>query len=340
MSAVAEPLVIGVDGGGTKTLLAAADRAGGISTLLRGAGTNPFDAPGWRDVLDGFKPGVTPIAPAVLHAAFGLPGYGEVSDVSAAQEAAAAGFGLSSWSVLNDVEAAFEAAFVGRPGVLLLAGTGSMLWGRSAEGRDIRVGGWGQGFGDEGSAYWMGRELLGRVSRALDRRLAGEDRSSAVALGDALFRHLGLDGRDPQNALMGWYASQAHPRSAIAALAGFIDGEASAGNATATNIMEIAANHLALHVRAAWRAMAGPDETTAPAAAVPWSYAGGAFRSRLLLDRVTALLETAPLEPALPPLGGALLRAAQKAGWDTGERWLAGLKTSLACCLDQPSGSR
>lgn len=330
MTDASSPVVIGVDGGGSKTLLAVADRRGRVSALVRGAGTNPFDAPGWRDVLAGLRAKVAAIAPAVSHAAFGLPGYGEAAAISAAQDAAAAAFGFRAWSVLNDVEAAFEAAFAGRPGVLLLAGTGSMLWGRSGSGRDIRVGGWGEGFGDEGSAFWIGRALLGRVAQALDGRLAGDGRKAAEELADALFRHLSLDRRSPQDALLGWYAAQSHPRSAVAALAVVADAGAEAGNAVALDIVGTAADHLARHVEAAWRLM---EEESAP---LSWSHAGGAFRSRLLLGGVAARLGASPVEPLLPPVGGALLRAARAAGWDPDADWLADLKSSLAARMDRP----
>jgi N-acetylglucosamine kinase-like BadF-type ATPase len=62
--------------------------------------------------------------------------------------------------VISDVEAAHLGALGERPGILLLAGTGSMALGRDADGRWARAGGWGPLLGDEGSAFWIGREWL------------------------------------------------------------------------------------------------------------------------------------------------------------------------------------
>lgn len=62
--------------------------------------------------------------------------------------------------VISDVEAAYLGALGGRPGVLLLAGTGSIALGRDGRGRWARGGGWGPLLGDEGSAFWIGREWL------------------------------------------------------------------------------------------------------------------------------------------------------------------------------------
>jgi len=67
--------------------------------------------------------------------------------------------------VISDAEAAYSAALGGRPGVLLLAGTGSMALGRDATGRWARAGGLGPLLGDEGSAFWVGREWLRATMR-------------------------------------------------------------------------------------------------------------------------------------------------------------------------------
>jgi glucosamine kinase len=71
---------------------------------------------------------------------------------------------LRAWArrvqVISDAEAAHAGALGGRDGILLLAGTGSLALGRDARGRWARAGGWGPLLGDEGSAFWLGREWL------------------------------------------------------------------------------------------------------------------------------------------------------------------------------------
>ena len=82
--------------------------------------------------------------------------------------------------VIPDVEAAWHATHAGGAGVLVLAGTGSIVLGRSAGGRWVRAGGLGPLLGDEGSAFWMGRAWLrARAAGAAQRRLA--TRPDAVA---------------------------------------------------------------------------------------------------------------------------------------------------------------
>lgn len=315
------PLVIGLDGGGSKTLLAAAARDGTVVACLRETGCNPFDEPAWETVLERLAGEAASLRAQALAVTLGLPGYSEVALVSAQQEAAAARFLDRPARVMNDVHVAFEAAFTGGPGVLLLAGTGSMAWASAGDGRHFRVGGWGHDFGDEGSAHWMGREAVVRASRAIDGRIEGR------AFAAALFEQLGLTGEEPADALIGWYRSRPHLRSDLARLARFVDRQAVAGDPVAAGIIDEAAAHLAGHVAAARRALAGERD-------VAWSIAGGAFASARLRAGVAALVGTPFAEPVLPPLGGALLCAARDAGWTIDAAWLKRLKASLAVRMD------
>jgi glucosamine kinase len=73
--------------------------------------------------------------------------------------------------VETDAFVAYVGALGLEPGVLLIAGTGSIALGRTRNGEMVRVGGWGPFFGDEGSGYWIGREAIRTALRAND---AGE----------------------------------------------------------------------------------------------------------------------------------------------------------------------
>lgn len=77
-------------------------------------------------------------------------------------------------SVMSDVEGAWHGALGDGPGILVLAGTGSIVLGRDGAGRWARRGGLGPLVGDEGSAFWLAREWLRRTPRAAPaaRRLA------------------------------------------------------------------------------------------------------------------------------------------------------------------------
>jgi N-acetylglucosamine kinase-like BadF-type ATPase len=77
----------------------------------------------------------------------------------------------TSIEVVGDTEIALEAAFGVGPGVIAIAGTGSIAYGRGANGRTARAGGWGYAVSDEGSGYWIGRRAISVILSAHDQGL-------------------------------------------------------------------------------------------------------------------------------------------------------------------------
>lgn len=309
-----DDLVLGIDGGGTRTLVAVVDRSGRVRLATQSAGTNPLDNPSWRlELAAALRPVVA--TPGIVAAVAALPSYGEVDATSVAQsDAIAQAFGNRPQSILNAVDAAQIGAFRGRPGILVLSGTGSMAWARDGEGRSHRVGGWGDVIGDEGSAHWIGHRILGMVTQSVDGR------APATALVEALFAQLGLDPAKPADGIEGWVASVPHRRSAVAALAPLAMRHAARGDAGARSIVAAAAEELGRHVTAIARSVD---------ADLPWSYAGGTFRSEYFLAAVAERIGRPPLPPCLPPIGGALLAAARLADWSTEDGWIEALGASL-----------
>jgi len=74
--------------------------------------------------------------------------------------------------LVGDQEIAFDGAFHGGPGILIIAGTGSNVLGRAADGAMYSAGGWGPALGDEGSGFWIGQEALRAGFWAEDRGVA------------------------------------------------------------------------------------------------------------------------------------------------------------------------
>jgi N-acetylglucosamine kinase len=217
--------------------------------------------------------------------------------------------------VENDVRIAFDGAFVDQGGVLVLAGTGSMVWA-SHNGPDdpqLRIGGWGDAFGDEGSAFWIGREALALTSRTLDGR------SNAAELTQAVLTAIGVTS----SGLLAWCYQLPDRRARFATLAPVIGQLAEQGNADARQLIEQTADHLAAHAIAARHQL-----DMAPNSA--WSYAGSVFKCRPLIDLLTQRLGCAPTPPRLPPIGGALFRAARLAGWPIERGWIDKIATALA----------
>lgn len=307
-------LILGIDGGGSKALLALADRTGRILGLSQGEGINPVDNRAWRS---GFEARLRPFAgeAGLAGVAAALPAYGEVEEISADQRGViATAFGKIPQRILNDVDAAHIGAFAGGAGILILSGTGSMAWARDAAGRSHRVGGWGETIGDEGSGHWIGRRVLGLVSQSIDGRAA------PTPLVDGVFEQLGIERSEPMNALEGWVSRLTRPRAEISALAPIAARLAETGDPGAAALIEQAAEELARHVATIAR-QAGDD--------LAWSYAGGMFASRALREAVTRRIGRAPQPPRLPPIGGALLAAAQHLDWPVHSAWIDSLAASI-----------
>ncbi|MBB6486319.1 N-acetylglucosamine kinase [Rhizobium lusitanum] len=308
-------LILGIDGGGSKVLVALADRAGNVLSMVRSGGVNPMDNPNWRRELDrSLRPFIEEQRLTAVAAA--LPAYGEVARLSEQQrDAIKISFPKARQHILNDVDAAHLGAFAGKPGILILSGTGSMAWARNADGVSARVGGWGDVIGDEGSSYWIGRAALGLASQSLDGR------APPTALAAAIFEFLELDGSDPINALGGWASELTNPRAQIAGLSVLVDRLASTGDAGARHLIEQAAAELAKHM-----------EAISPhcEAAANWTYAGGTFASSTLLAALERRIGRPAAEPRLPPIGGALLAAAQLLDWPVADGWIRQIAATVA----------
>jgi glucosamine kinase len=309
----ASEFVLGIDAGGTKTLLAVADRSGVVQFVTHGATLDPTGSPTWTGELKRLVDSAAVYMPRVRNAVLGLPFFGEIQATSQTQRDICAGLFSMNHQVVNDVQVAFDGAFAGRGGVLLLAGTGSMAWAGDGHGSDIRVGGWGDTFGDEGSAYWIGREALSEVARALDGRGPDVD-----------FAHLLLHGlRIGEADLIGWSYAEATRRSRIASVAKLVSDIAPV-NKTACSILERAADLLYEHAKAGFKRSGLPESAD-------WSYAGGVFSSSVVLAHLVSRIGRAATPPLLPPVGGALLRAARLSKWATDASWVASLARSLTC---------
>ena len=132
--------------------------------------------------------------------------------------------------VIADVEAAWHATLGAERGVLVLAGTGSIALGRDARGRWARAGGLGPLLGDEGSAFWIGREWLRATADERARRR---------------------------------FATTPHAVRAVAALAPRVVARARRGQRVAMRIVSAAQAHLAAQAAAVARALRLPPPVVA-----------------------------------------------------------------------------
>lgn len=239
----------------------------------------------------------------------GLAGAGRKGVRVRAEEALVAAGLADVVEVGTDVEAAFESAFGEGPGLLLIAGTGSIGLGRAADGRMERVGGWGAHLGDEGGGYWVGMQALGCVARAVDGR------AQPTALQRLLMGHLELD--DPY-ALIAWV--DAASKAEIAGLAPLVLEAARAGDPVAASIVTDAAAALRSHVIALMDRLerTPEDERGDSSADLPLVLWGGLIGEsgwlRPTLERLVAPLGLELRKGPIDPAFGAARLAARRLG--------------------------
>ncbi len=230
--------VVGIDAGGTRTVCLVADRSGRVVSEARGPGAN-LQSAGELEVekvlhdVIGRAIGALPPPQVICLGMAGVDRPGDAETVRAILQRIGS---RATILVVNDALIALEAGAPGAPGTVVIAGTGSIAYGRDANGRAARAGGWGYVLGDEGSGYWLGRLALRAVVRASDRR------GAPTALTDLVLAHYGVE--HPDALVRQIYQGGTRP-SAIAALARLVGQAADAGDAIAQQLVLMAARELA-----------------------------------------------------------------------------------------------
>jgi N-acetylglucosamine kinase-like BadF-type ATPase len=207
-------------------------------------------------------------------------------------------------TVTHDAMIALAGALAGEPGIIVIAGTGSMAFGQNARGETARAGGWGYIFGDEGSAFDIARQALRAVLRE------HEGWGARTALTPAL---LETAAAADANAMLHSFYTPAWPRSRVADLARTVSRTAEEGDPIALRLMHQAAQDLGLLAGSVRRQLWNEGEPVA----ISWS--GGVFESAPLLERFQMLIalekEAACHPPKHAPAHGALLLAYKSAGF-------------------------
>jgi N-acetylglucosamine kinase-like BadF-type ATPase len=303
-------LVLGADGGGTKTLgILAAEDGAELSRLQVGPG-NPNVAGVERaagnllDLVAGCceRAGCSPAD--LRSIVFGLAGVGsqtvrlKLSDGLRA-ESALRGLPELPITLETDARIALEGAFGGEPGVVMIAGTGSILISKLPDGTVRSVGGWGRVLGDEGSGYFIGLEATKAVSRDIDGR---ED---AAVLRKIFAETHGWVSRDRL------IAAVYQEKFDLASLAPLVLRAAGEKDPAALVILRRAASHLADQLNAMVRAMG--SKSTVGVVFIGGLIDHDTVYARLLRETLLALVPSAEVRPALhPPVGGAVLMALQQ----------------------------
>ncbi len=170
---------LGIDGGGTKTRCLLGDETTVLATAMTG-GSNIIRL-GEMQARESLHTAVrhvcdtAGISPDRIRAiCIGVAGA-SIPEIAAKIRGILAeltpAISLAKIEVVGDNVTALEAVFGAGPGVIAIAGTGSMVYGRDAAGRTARAGGWGFAISDEGSGHWIGRRAVSAIVHARDQGL-------------------------------------------------------------------------------------------------------------------------------------------------------------------------
>jgi N-acetylglucosamine kinase-like BadF-type ATPase len=230
--------VLGIDAGGTKTVCQLADQSGGVVAEARGGGAN-LQAAGELElekVLHHVMEealGDRGIVPAAI--CLGIAGVDRDDDAAVVRAVMRRIGYKAKVLVVNDALVALEAGVPGAPGIVIIAGTGSIAYGRNRTNEAARAGGWGYVLGDEGSGYWIGRLALRSVVRESDGR------GGSTSLTPRVLKYFGV--AKPEDLVRRIYHRPLKP-SAIAALSSEVQAACTEGDPVATHILEAGAREL------------------------------------------------------------------------------------------------
>lgn len=261
---------LGIDGGGSKTTCVVGDEASLLATVIAGPSniTRVGEVRARESLNDAIRQACADakIDPRQLkRACIGVAGAGH-EEIAGVLRRIMAELIPSELEVVGDMQIALQAALGAGPGIIVIAGTGSIAYGRDAQGRTARAGGWGFAISDEGSAHWIGRTALAALLRAADQTFDDD----SARRHSPLFREMKaiwtLDSLEQ-------LARTANANQDFAALFPAVLAAANAGDAVAQGVLVQAGRELAQLADMVVRRLFSERDT-----AVPMAMAGGVFR--------------------------------------------------------------
>jgi glucosamine kinase len=312
---------LGIDGGGSKTRCVVGDESSLLATVA--AGPSNITRVGETRARESLHRAIREACAAakidagqLRHACIGASGAGREEIASIVRRIIAEVI-PGEIEIVGDMQIALEAAFGAGPGVIVIAGTGSIAYGRDAKGRTARAGGWGFAISDEGSAHWIGRMAVATLLRAVDE--AGDDRTKSVQGNDAriepeaspLFNELKAAWKLES---LEQVVRTANATPDFAALFPAVLSAAGAADTVAQCVLAQAGTELAQLAGIVVRRLF-PEQLSSASSVVPLAMVGGVFRHapkvrELFYNEVRSAHSNVVVNPdVIEPVHGALRRA-------------------------------
>jgi len=308
------PWVLGLDGGGSHTVALVANERGRV--LGRGeAGPGNYHTAGLGPAGEAIRTAARAaivdaglVGQALSAAFFALTGLDRITDRQV-MAGVIASLGLRCPIALeHDAQAALAGATGGHPGVVVIAGTGSIAYGEDALGNRFRAGGYGPLLGDEGGGYDIGRKAFIAALRAEDGR------GPATSLTDRLKQRFMLEKMtDLINLVYGMPAPLQRPE--IAGLAPMVVEVAQEGDFVAREILRVAGRELGLLGAAVLQGLKWDPKTTVPVAGSGGVFAAGNLLGLPLQQVIHSVCPQAQItQPRHTATYGAVLLALRQLG--------------------------
>jgi N-acetylglucosamine kinase-like BadF-type ATPase len=298
---------LGVDGGQSSTTAIIGDEQGRVLGIGRGGPCNHIKTGDGRAKFENAILGSLPISGLHFRAAcLGFSGGPKDKEELVRQMIQA-----DEYNVTNDGLIALTGATAGAPGIIVVAGTGSIAFGRNSMGITGRAGGWGYIYGDEGGGFDLTREAV-RAALRME-----EGWGASTSLRDKL---LDAVGADSANDLMHRFYTTDFPRPQIAGYSKLVDQAAREGDRIAIEILNRAAQQLAGFASSVRQSIFAKGEH---ALVCP---VGNVYKSEILRQRFEMLVSLDEAnefrEPIFGPASGALIEAWRMAGIQPDTRFL------------------
>lgn len=235
----------------------------------------------------------------------GVPGYGESQEDKLKIDEAIKEIMTVPYMIDNDAVNGWAAGTACKPGINMVAGTGSIAYGRNEAGKLARCGGWGPGIGDDASAYWIGIRTINEYTKQKDGR------NEKTVLVDILEKEYNISYDFEIVDIV--FNRLKQDRTQLAGFSKVCFLAAEEGCPAAKRIFEEAAENLFKHIKSLSKTLEFNDEFVV-------SYTGGVFKAgRHILEPLARMIEEAGLkgklqEPELEPWNGAALLAYKLAG--------------------------
>lgn len=312
-------LFLGVDGGQSHTEALVADETGRVLGRGLGGPSNHAEQPGGRErlrdaVVSSVSGALEPIGRTVGETVFEAAHFGMTGGADFKEEIIGGLVRANVLGIGDDAPTALRGATGGRPGIVVIAGTGSVVYGVK-DGREARAGGLGYVFSDEGSGFWIAAETIRAAILEQDGIAADAGIAPIV---------LEFFGVERIRELTTRFYNGFVPREAIAALARRVADRAADGDRFCAGLIERGASELALKVAAVATRL--EFESDFPVAGVGGVFRGSVFRRAFDREVGRFVPGAAVIEPIFGPAAGALLLSYISAKIALSEQMLSNLK--------------